>query len=375
MSQNKTPPANKISPAKERAEKETQKSEETVKTNKVRVVHRGISAPQVIFLSLLTYIMLATAVFAFRDQILPFTHKFLGIDEVIENRLDNSLIAGFVPIPVEAAFPSIKEPAALDSAKWEEVERNQTMLVEEIGALRAQMALVSTKTTDDRVVVSPALEERLVETSSALSTALKRINLLEAQLAEIGVTTASLAEQMNQPNPQADMRGLITFQTLQSQALSGQPFQTELQRVIAFLPDSSSVQAELEALERLAPTGRPLLPTLQQDFQAAVSAYMQSHKTEDNSLLGKVQNNLRSFVRVRRTDSDAPANDAIINAAEAALANGNVKGAYVEILKLGKASQAAFAGWMKQARNYHQLPEDLQALQLQLTNAVTETSR
>ena len=373
MSENKKTTAKKISPAKERAEKVIETVENTVVTTKT-----GVSAPQVVFLSLLTYLMLAAAVFAFRDHLLPYTHQFLGTQKVVETSIDQSLVAGFVPIPVDSAFPSVSDTPAptVSSEELNILEQKQTALTDELGALRAQMALLAgSDTSGASSIIDSQFEQKIDSTEASLSVALDKIRSLEAKLTEVSGTTANLSEQISAPSVQSDMRGLIAFQTLQSQALSGQAFQASLQRVIALLPDSASIQTELDSLEKLAPLGRPLLPSLAKDFQAAISAYMRDGSNGGESFLGKVQQNLSSFVRVRRTDIDAPENDIIISAAEAALGNGNVKGAYAELLKLDESAKPAFAEWMLQARDYHQLPENLQAIQLELTNATAETNR
>ncbi len=378
MSEKTTPPSKKISPAKER-EKMNEKTVTAIEDSEViKVTRRGVSAPQAVFLSFLTTLMLGLGIFAFREQILPYAQHFLGTENPVEKPLSTSLPAGFVPIPVQTAFPTIEAAVApsatvatADSNQLQEFNEKQNALAEEIGAIRAQLALVSTAETPSNAAAStPQIAQQLASTESSLSSALAKIDLLEGKLAEIGVTTASLADQMGKVTPQNDMRGLISFQTLQSQALSGQPFQAPLQRVIALLPDSSQLQVELDFLEKIAPKGRTLLPVLRQSFQTAVSGYMQTGNTADDSFMAKVKSNLSSFVRVRRTDSDAPADDAIINAAEKSLASGNVKGAYAELLKLDSDARAPFKEWLSQARTYYQLPEYLQAVQLQLSTAL-----
>lgn len=354
-----------ISPAKEREETKAIKAAPQEKAPR-----RGISAPQAVFLSLLTYVMLAAGAFAFRDQLAPYTKYFMG--DSVANAVEEKLftLPAFVPVPASSAVPEF-DTSHQDNA-IADLKTELTALKSQLTDLRNQPAPepVTITTSSAAPAIDAATLQNIENAQISLAAAMRKINTLEAQLNENTLATSQLIEKSQQAPELADMRGLIAFQTLQSQATSGQPFQAALQRVIALAGDSSAIQAQLSSLEQVAPTGRLQLADLQQQFASATRQFMQDAPAQTDDFFGKVKGNLSSFIRVRRTDENASDNDAIVAAAETALSRGKVKAAYAEILKLDDASRAIYKDWLAQAKTYHLLPEWLNALQLHLTATV-----
>ncbi|GEM_PF-6020664 len=347
----------KISPAKEKSKKvvEETSSKPSTQTN------TGVSPFGVVFLSLLTLAAVLSGTFAFRDKVLPYVQQYLVIPAVETVAITPP--PGFVPIPAMAETPSLE---LASSVELEAIKVTQTELAAQIMTLKntAPQTIVSTDNSE--------LQTQLTSTETKLAESLARISALEAKLQETQSLTTALANKPDVPAAAVDIRGLVAFQNLQSKALAGQPFQVPLQRVIALLDDSSSIENAISKLEQIAPTGRISLNKLQTEFKLALSKHMQAGTApEDGSFMGKVQQNLSSFVRVRRTDGTGDEEDTAISAAEAALSKGDIQTAYSELLKV---DSDAFKTWLPLARHYYQLPEWLDAIQLQLANSLEAIS-
>lgn len=324
----------------------------------------GVSPLGAVFLSLLTTLAVFSGLFAFHDKITPYLHHYLQLEAPASNDITSPL-PGFVPVPMMNESLSVNH--ANDTA-YDDLAARQQQLEATIAALQDKVQSAPPPTADTRdEAYSAEIADALASAQRQLAKAAARITTLETEINE----TRQLAQTLvNKPSTNNDVRGLVAFQTLQSQALGGQPFQEALQRVIALLKDTQSIEAALSKLEQLAPTGRKSLLQLQESFGQSVSQFMQTQEQAKPGFLGKVKNNLKSFIRIRRTDGTGSNDEIILAQAEELLTKGNVKLAYSEVLKLDEAHKAAFAPWLAEARNYFEIPEALTAVQLELTRSI-----
>ena len=358
---NKSTSEQKISPTQDKPETE-------IITNDN--ISAGVSPFGVVFLSLLTTIALLTGTFAFREQIISQAEKYINIPtNISQNNSATGSVPGFVPVPTLTNRPENN----LDSARLDGLESKINQLQNKL-ALAVKKAEPKIKQTDININDNEIseLSDNLAITKDKLAISLAKISELENQITNLQNITTTLANKPVIPaqNNNIDIRGLIAFQSLQAKALSGQQFQASLQRVLALLEDSPSIEAAVTNLEKMAQNGRPSLANIQTSFQQAVSGYMQAGNNNAESIMGKVKHNLSSFIRVRRTDGSGDDNEKILANADNALIKGDVKTAYIELLKMDSSAKEHFVKWLPKARSYYQLPEWLEALQLQLANSI-----
>ena len=332
-------------------------------------VKSGVSPLGVVFLCLLTMAAMLTGAFAYRDVLIEKLQPYFVTATAEQPAVSTKFSGGFVPIPAMGSLPSLLDDV---SPKLDGIATKQTKLEQAVASLTEQldavkMLKVAAAPAND---VSEVFGENLAQTEAKLAESLQQISQLKAQFAQLQNFTTELAIKPEKEIEVPDIRGLIAFQTLQSKAISGQTFQADLQRVIALLDDSSVIEGQIRKLEEVAPIGRPSLAYLRNEFSTAVSKALKGNNSVDESFTGKVKQNLSSFIRVRRTDGQGSDNEKIITLAESALAKGQVEKAYLEVLKLDDAGEAAFTNWLPHAKAYYHMPKWLGALQLELTNSL-----
>ena len=353
----KTPPAKKapatqkISPAQEKTSQ-----------NEPKTPSSGVSPFGVVFLCLLTIAALLSGAFAFRDKLIPYLHSYLSISQ--QQPLALTPPPGFVPIPALKDTPTLNGI----TPELEAMSAKQAELAEQLEQLTSQMAErpIAPANTGEN---TQALSKALTKAQQSFETSLQKITILENRLFELEGLNSTLARKVEKVKSPTNLQAMLSFQTLQSQALSSQPFQDSLQRVIALLADSTPIEPTLKNLEEVAPLGRPSLAYLQKTFADSVTQALQQTAPQNESFMSKVKQNLSSIIRVRRVDGEGNEQDIILAQAEKYLAQGKVKAAYAEILKLDEAQKAAFSTWLPHAKAYYQLPEWLTQLQLHMTDA------
>ncbi len=365
----KTKSSEPISPANEKPFK---KPNVDSKPQSKKPVVKGVSAPGVVFLSLLTSLVIITGLFAFRAPLTKFTSPYITQNQLANQNTSFNAAqtppAGFVTVPAASDLPT------LSAAKTTDTETN---LRKEIADLKMEQqtldtkieALKATPTNNDAGFDNYQYDSALAATKAELKASQARIAILEAQSTEMKNAFENALAKINANQSQSsNVKGLIAFQALQVQALSGQPFESELEQVITILRSKGASTVEVSQLNEVAKTGRTSLITLKQHFAKAVTDYMQLPSDSEAGIVDKVAQNLSSFVRVRRTDGMENDDDSIIAKAEELINEGNVQAALTTISTLSKPARKSFDTFMKEAKLYTEVPNMLRAIQLQFAD-------
>lgn len=283
---------------------------------------------------------------------------------LVANVLILSAIGAYAYTQREALLKYLTPPAAQDAAMLAEI----STLKSRFHALEQQVNAV--KEVPDTAIAVPATIPQMPDTAALEG----RLATLEAKLAEgadssvklqnvneqvqqLSLLQQTLSQKMQQQSADApDLRVVAVFQSLRSKALEGATFEDSYQRFLALAQPYSLLVEVAEKLEPYAATGRPTLSEIQRSFSQTLTRYLREKDGADNSLSGKIRQNISEFITVRKLEENGNSTLAMINRAEKAVAAGEIKKAQEELAELPKDITPIFAPWLEEAKAYTEIP-------------------
>lgn len=227
---------------------------------------------------------------------------------------------------------------------------------EDIASLQADIEAQSKKLAELPKVEMPAIPEDLSARLASLEKALQRIETGEAEKARTARGAALAA----------------AYAALNRATESGKPFAAELEAVGKLAPEGVS----LDALAGHAKTGAPARFTLRQQFDGYRRAARETAQTPgaDTSLVGRLLDNARSVVRVRRVGgADGDEKTAALSQMASLLEGGDLEGALKEAEKLPEDKKKPLIGWLDQAKARIELDMALKSVSEQLASVPAGT--
>ncbi|WP_411816941.1 mitofilin family membrane protein [Hyphococcus sp. DH-69] len=273
---------------------------------------------------------------------------------------------------VPEAAPADSEPAESEpeqSAAVIDAPQPDNTYQEEIAALkdefsqqtdRLNAALTAEREKNDALLGEiNALRQDL---SSALSS---RDAQIDRELSELRAAVVDLRERQPKITPEQIKAGL-SLDTLKLAIDRGTPYATELADVTALAPDLTA------PLSRHAQTGIPTIAELRDRFDAAArKAIAADAQANAGSGVAGVMARAKNIISVRPAEPRAgDSAAAIISRADAALDDGDVAYALIEIEKLSDAAQESMKDWIADATARANASATLRALDARLANAV-----
>ena len=220
---------------------------------------------------------------------------------------------------------------------------------EEIAKLRAVVEAQSKKLADLPDVEIPNLPADLTTRLTGLEKSLGRIEAGQAEKARAAALAAG-------------------FAALTKAAEGGSPFAGEIEALGKLAPENVS----LDALATLAETGAPTLTTLQQRFDDYRRAAQEAAKPEgkESSLVGRLLDNAKSVVRVRRIDAEGgDAGSKTLSQMASLLKGGDLQGALQQAETLPEDKKKTLSDWISQAKARIELDTALKSVSEQLASA------
>lgn len=288
-----------------------------------------------------------------------------------------SVLGGYAYTQREALLDAM-QPAA---AKKQEVSA-------EIATLKSRLSVL-----EQRLVVQEARKipagTRVEATKIDLSAIEADIKALkEASARDLGTEVETLKQQISQLNQlqqgmslqlqqQAmqtppDMRIPAVFQSLRSKALDGAVFEDSYQRFLALVQPHPLLVEAAEKLEDYAGTGRPTLAEIQRSFQETLRDYLRDKDGVNNSLTGKIERNLASFITIRKLEDKGDSTMAMVNRAEQAVKAGNISKAREELAELPSDVAPFFAAWLEEAKAHTRIPEILSGIDQRIADMMMQ---
>lgn len=267
----------------------------------------------------------------------------------------SQLEARIKTIEVEPAGPTAEDIAALRKDIEARISEAVAKLPasagqEEIAKLRADVETQSKRLADLPEVEIPNLPADLTTRLASLEKSLEDIEARDAEIARSAALVAG-------------------FAALTKAAKSGASFAGELEA-------ASKLAGKGIALDALAPhakTGAPTRFTLRQQFESYRRAASEatSPPVRDSSLVGRLLDNAKSVVRVRRIDGDE--STGILSQMVSLLKDDDLQGALKQAEKLPEDEKKSLAGWIDQARARIELDIALKSVSEQLTSVPAGT--
>lgn len=213
---------------------------------------------------------------------------------------------------------------------------------DQIAQLTARVDALAKQAPDGSSEVEPKVDA-LDNKAAALD---KRVAALEAKIPDVAAkVNANAAESRNAALA-------IAVANLRGAVASGNPYQNELNALKSLAKDD----LDLEGLEARAGNGVPTQAELTQRFPASASAAKKAEArsvAENRSWGGRLVENAKSLVKVRRSGEDATGSEATVTALDRAadwLKGGDLNQAVHEVGQLQGPAAQPMSGWLGSAR-------------------------
>lgn len=292
-----------------------------------------------------------------------------------------SALGGYVYTQREVLLAAM-QPAA---AKQQEVSAEIATLKSRLSVLEQRLAVQEARKIPVENSVQNTGEAAKVDLS-AIEADIKALK--EASAGDVGAEVENLKQQISQLNQlqqgmslqlqqQAmqtppDMRIPAVFQSLRSKALDGAVFEDSYQRFLALVQPHPLLVEATEKLEDYAGTGRPTLAEIQRSFQETLRDYLRDKDGVNNSLTGKIERNLASFITIRKLEDKGDSTMAMVNRAEQAVKAGNISKAREELAELPSDVAPFFAAWLEEAKAYIRIPEILSGIDQRIADMMMQ---
>ncbi len=191
------------------------------------------------------------------------------------------------------------------------------------------------------------------KTAAQASVQRSDLDALTNRIATLEHTVKTLSDNVTRRGASADdrlARMTVVTEALRATVERGAPYRAELAAVKSFGVD----QTAIAPLEPFAATGIPSAAALAHELAALTPDMRPAAGTvpNDNSFLGRLENNAQKLVRVTPVDAPAGAGDdpsTILARINIDAARADIAGALADIARLPEAQRALAAAWVKKA--------------------------
>lgn len=249
--------------------------------------------------------------------------------------------------------PGSRALAAM-GGRLDRLERELESLGETAGALNERVAAL------DAALREAAGNGRLADLTAELADLRTSLGDLRADINTVR-SEALTTQQVATERAERRAAAAVALSTIEAAARRGQGFSGAYANLARALPD----HPEMARLEPLALAGAPTLETLRADFPAVREAVRTAASPEaGDDALGLAGRLFGDQIQVEREGEQSVAD--ALNAAETALAGGDLGAAIDALERLGGGEATAAQDWLEAARGRRQLERTLDTLRLDL---------
>lgn len=269
------------------------------------------------------------------------------------------------------------EPQPADpSPALADMQKNYLQLLSDIQTLRSQLVSASTEQNrrlqelKNEMPQKGLIEERLLALSAKEDSLIKQIADTEVKTERLEKSKAdassvlALMTRMDQTERKLKESSaekekaaatLLALYQLREAALSGQPFQTERQTVLALAASQPNLADKIQRLGFAADTGIWTMAALQESYEDfADKASLSARLSPKTDWFHKALNSLNELVVIRRIDAkgDDMSADAVLARAGQAVKKGDIQTAVIILKALNGEPAAEMKEWVTAAERY-----------------------
>ncbi len=270
-----------------------------------------------------------------------------------------------------------------------ELRRQTAKLADAVGDLarrsnaldqRLQAQIDASADRDKRLAVA---EQALQAQAAPLKQLADRADAIEQAMRKQQGTVNDLSQRIAGITANAEHRtadAALTLALLQVRTAidAGRPFQPEYQALTALGQANAELAAAAAPLAEPAKTGVATRAVLTKELHALAGQIAEKDVSdvsqEGEDWIGAVLARIRGLVRIRRLEGPPDGPRSQVNAAESALAGGDLAGAIEHIEKLTGAAAEAAAPWLRMARERLAVEQAVEKIEALVTTRLGQSS-
>lgn len=276
----------------------------------------------------------------------------------------------------DTVVASIEPQAETDAQELDALKKNYSRLLKDVEDLRSQLlssaadqnrrlnelkeAMPQKGLIEERLLALAAKEDGLVKQIAETDVKAERLEKSKADASSVlalmtrmDQTERKLKESSAEKEKAAAT--LLALYQLREAALSGQPFQTERQTVLALAASQPNLADKIQRLGFAADTGIWTMAALQESYEDfADKASLSARLSPKTDWFHKALNSLNELVVIRRIDAkgDDMSADAVLARAGQAVKKGDIQTAVIILKALNGEPAAEMKEWVTAAERY-----------------------